>query len=481
MADGATTPNSCKLDLSKSKNNDDGSPKEKKLKPWPNDFRLMDIGIVSCVLIVGIIIAVVVIFTQKEPQEPQRPTTQLFDVLKNSANFLPESYEDIIATTEDNTPQERAADWVIHKDTRKVVSAFDKWFIVRYVLATLFYSTGGETSWMDKTGWLQDENTCEWKGVECVGNTSVERIVGVEQFVELDLNRNGLEGKIPEEVALLDNLKSVFLNNNKLNGTIPAEFGNMTLLEVIHLQKNELTGDMPASLIDLTTEPGVLTDILSDCGDSGLIQCEDCEDLWCASTRKDAIFNKLLYETTALPESVDNYYSLVERGIPTLPDDYAAIIDTMDSNTPQERAADWLLHKDPRPLNTPDDKWLLVRYALATLFFSTGGETSWVDKSNWLEHEDTCKWKGVRCSGNSTLVENFESLTLTNNNLTGEITPDFGLLDEVKFVYMNDNELTGTIPPELGGMLSAREFGHKCDKKTFDDHLAWKRIIPAST
>mmetsp|Transcript_32184 Transcript_32184/g.47345 ORF Transcript_32184/g.47345 Transcript_32184/m.47345 type:complete len:341 (-) Transcript_32184:484-1506(-) len=261
-------------------NNGDG---KKKLRPWPNEIRPMDVGIVVSVILIAIAVFLGLNYRSIFGTGVVIPREdRLYKVLREASESLPESYESLTDTTERNTPQERAADWVLNKDPSQISNSNDKWLTTRYALATLFYSTGGETLWEKNTNWLEHENACKWHGVNCIGNIKMEeRLVLVEQFESLDLKSNGLNGNISPEIGLLRDVRLVFLNDNDLVGNIPSELGQMKALETIHLQANKLTGDMPSSLMELTYSPGVLADLWNDCGDSGLITCNDCLAFWC--------------------------------------------------------------------------------------------------------------------------------------------------------------------------------------------------------
>ena len=78
--------------------------------------------------------------------------------------------------------------------------------------------------------------------------------------------------------------------------------------------------------------------------------------------------------------------------------------DLDDPSTPAGEAAEWILNGDPAmpdPCRDPDA--VVDRFALATFYYSTGGE-QWRNNDAWLSEEDACDWFGVRCDGD-TIVE----------------------------------------------------------------------------
>lgn len=61
-----------------------------------------------------------------------------------------------------------------------------------------------------------------------------------------------------------------------------------------------------------------------------------------------------------------------------------------DPGSPQSKAYSWL-HQDPN-WETYNQQTLLERFALATVYFSTGGE-NWKQNNNWLSYDvETCAW-----------------------------------------------------------------------------------------
>jgi len=117
--------------------------------------------------------------------------------------------------------------------------------IDRFVLATMYFATGGE-NWYESTGWLEpDQHHCSWARVVCAGYT--DRII-----VDIDLSRNNLTGTIPATLSLLHDLISVwFPDNPSLGGPIPGDvLGSLPRLKILYLQDCSFTGTIPESLLD---------------------------------------------------------------------------------------------------------------------------------------------------------------------------------------------------------------------------------------
>jgi hypothetical protein len=110
------------------------------------------------------------------------------------------------------------------------------------------------------------------------------------------------------------------------------------------------------------------------------------------------------------------------------------------------------------------DEGIIDIYALATLFFSTGG-TFWKVNTSWKSSSPVCSWYGVACDDSNHVV----SIALPGNNLAGSIPPEVALLAP-RVVKSNErttglvrldlsgNGIGGSIPSEVSQLLSLEEF-----------------------
>ncbi|KAM1230251.1 hypothetical protein ACFX2G_041326 [Malus domestica] len=72
-----------------------------------------------------------------------------------------------------------------------------------------------------------------------------------EEFASFDISCNKFEGKIPEFIGNLTELRSLNLSHNILTGSIPSSFGNLMKLESLDLSQNKLSGRIPQQLVQL--------------------------------------------------------------------------------------------------------------------------------------------------------------------------------------------------------------------------------------
>ena len=91
-----------------------------------------------------------------------------------------------------------------------------------------------------KLNWSYSEPITSWRGVVVAG--APPRVVAV------NLSGAGLSGRIPAELAALDQLGWLRLSDNRLTGAIPPELGRLTNLRELALQGNALTGAVPSQL-----------------------------------------------------------------------------------------------------------------------------------------------------------------------------------------------------------------------------------------
>ena len=130
--------------------------------------------------------------------------------------------------------------------------------------------------------------------------------------------------------------------------------------------------------------------------------------------------------------------------------------------TAQNRAYLWLLNNSN--LSTFTDSTKIQRYALATLFYTTNGKTTWqanIRNGGWLTNAPECNWATTAsnpCSGTT-----YTSLTLDFVGVSGQLSPEIGLLSSLSRLNIQGNSggapgLSGTLPESLGNLTNMESF-----------------------
>jgi Leucine-rich repeat (LRR) protein len=129
-------------------------------------------------------------------------------------------------------------------------------------------------------------------------------------------------------------------------------------------------------------------------------------------------------------------------------DDGAAL---NDIHSPQFRAYAWLVADVSYAGGYVVDR-LFQRYALATLYFATGGP-HWLNSDKWISLLNECDWHGLHGCQDATLNGNaINSIDLGGNGLKGTIPPEIFGFQELSSLFLAENELSGPIPSVIGKM-----------------------------
>jgi len=129
-------------------------------------------------------------------------------------------------------------------------------------------------------------------------------------------------------------------------------------------------------------------------------------------------------------------------------------------NSPQSKALRWLRTNSflqDYPLSRR-----LQRFALATFYYSTGGERRWANRDGWLSDDDECTWYATT---NKTQVDSpcdgigreVKRLLLSRNDLRGTLPLELSLLSSLEVIDLEQNLVTGLIPTTLGKLSELRE------------------------
>ena len=257
------------------------------------------------------------------------------------------------------------------------------------------------------------------------------------RVLEVNLPRRGLRGRLPSELAALDQLRTLKLHYNELKGSIPPELGSLKHLRQLVLKSNALTGSIPPELgglrhlRELVLGYNALTgSVPPELGDLKHLRLLNLVDNALTGSIPQELgglsFLRLLrLEGNALTGAVPA--ALRET----------ALIDRDQGRycQPTGGVGDALL-RDCRLL-------LNVRDALS------GGL-----ELNWLRSVPIGAWKGVELGGAPLRVR---QLKLDGERLLGRLPPGLGKLAGLEVLSLEGNALSGSVPPQLGELANLRE------------------------
>ena len=250
------------------------------------------------------------------------------------------------------------------------------------------YNATGGGSWSDDTNWMNA--TKGFRSWYGVSGPPIRgQAPGYQGRVQvLSLNGNNLSGELPPELVDLKDLLYLNLADNNLTGEIPSGLDSMKELIELDLSNNRLSGEIPPELTNL---PRLRRMYLGGNQFTGCIP-------------------------GGLRLVAEN--DLSELGLPFCGEQGTVV----HPGTPTA--------------------------ALVAIYNATGGE-NWRNNTNWLTSELISEWYGVNIDRRSNRII---GLHLNGNNLSGEIPPQLGDLESLKYLNLAGNNLTGEIAPELGDL-----------------------------
>jgi len=354
------------------------------------------------------------------------------------------------------------------------------------ILKKIYASTNG-TQWTQKWDISQNKlHEVSWYGV------------GTKEghVVSLSLAGNNLSGTLPAELSDLVYLETLNLQTNAITGSIPSNLGNLQNLKTVNLQSNKFEGTLPnlsgiSGLKKLSvsgnlfkgTIPGHLNDFDNieqiDLSNNGFDALEkpftynldqvyvnirgqviakeeylylrgdeivvDLPSITTYNETDQDFSGKYLFELQAnnfkISEAtaVDNTLTFPNIAISSIP---AGAKITIWQRTGTSHGTYLQFKGIADGSETP---LIAEEYDALVAFFQNAGGTSWKEpwdvSSNNL-HEK--KWKGVITNDGHVI-----SISLTDNNLKGNISAELGKFTELQNLTLNRNKLKGTIPESV--------------------------------
>uniref|UniRef100_A0A0D9WLL0 non-specific serine/threonine protein kinase n=1 Tax=Leersia perrieri TaxID=77586 RepID=A0A0D9WLL0_9ORYZ len=233
----------------------------------------------------------------------------------------------------------------------------------------------------------------------------------------LDLSNNNLSGHLPDCWNRNSTLRVVDFSNNNLEGEIPSSMGSFSRLRSLHLNNNRLSGMLPSSLQYCKML------ILLDVGENNL---KGYIPLWIAKSLDSLMILRLRSNQFYgnIPTCLSQLQGLhvLDLGNNKLS---GHIPHSLGNFTAMASQNTWQLD--------PNEFFLLTNYHIyhINLYLMTKGEELTYSTNLYL----------------------MKSIDLSDNELTGGVPFEMGVLVELNCFNLSGNNLSGTIPETFGRML----------------------------
>ena len=263
-------------------------------------------------------------------------------------------------------------------------------------------------------------------------------------------------------------MRGTFYNAFSFNQDISSwEVSNVVTMRSMFLQATSFNQDLsawrPTSAISLNSMFfGATSYNQSLCQWGGAFQRRsgDAEDMFVGTSCP--INNREIHLGAPIPTPLCEVCDPLFDTLCKLMDDCSVLY---AEDAPQAAAFDWLRNSNVDLFSL---KKIVQRFALAVLYFATGGET-WTNQNFWLTPIDECLWAssgtGFPCDLDRVLL----SIELENFGLLGELPSEIRLLTDLTTFNVRRNTLFGEIPSELGSLVSLEEL--ELDKNSFVGEL----------
>jgi hypothetical protein len=181
------------------------------IRPLFRDWKVLTAIIILTLIIVGLAVGLT-ISSEKDEQAQNNPNATMFlppetiteneKIMNSLLQTLPPTLSQLVSIP--GSPQRAALNWLV--DSNVLRGMEPSTILQRFLLSDLYFSTGGFSTWVNRTGWLSTDDECTW-----FQSSDDYKMDGYSEQLQRQLETCNSEGK----------LQTLILSENGLTGTIP--------------------------------------------------------------------------------------------------------------------------------------------------------------------------------------------------------------------------------------------------------------------
>jgi Leucine-rich repeat (LRR) protein len=353
------------------------------------------------------------------------------------------------------TAESRALTWIIQNDTlfnKSNLLTLNSFAIdnevsrrvrQRYSLYTFWFQQVDEAgefvnSWTNTSGWLQVENECNWTGIFCDENGSVNQIFFYNYSIDLG---NNFVGSIPPDIGLLTSLRNFSLRSSDVTGTIPESIGQCSQMFIFDISNCSVTGTLPSSLgqwtdlyfldVSVNKITGTLPSLLGQ---------------WTEIYGFDVSKNNI---TGTLPSLLGQWTDI--HGFDVSENNITGTLPSLLGQWTNIMFFDISSNKITGTIPDSAASWTNISSIDVSNNTLSGSIPSFISQWTHLARISL----GFNQFTNTIpedigILTDIYSLRLTNNSLSGTLPSSIGRMTNLVWFYVGGNNLTGTIPSSIG-------------------------------
>ncbi|KAL3739434.1 hypothetical protein ACJRO7_020799 [Eucalyptus globulus] len=316
------------------------------------------------------------------------------------------------------------------------------------------------------------EHCCEWDGVKCNNRTG--------HILELDLEQCDLGGKVLPALSELKHLKYLYLRQNNFIGYLPNQFGDFKDLEALGLGYNLISGPIPTTMGQLSSlrylflnENNLSGNIPESIGQlSNLIYLDFrnnrldgvVSELHLANLTSLTYFmfslNKLVINVSASwvpPFQLRMIYLSSCKVGPEFPNWLQTQRNIISLHMSNVGIAAEVPHWLPDVLKNIEELDLSSNMLRGNIFEIVGKKTPGLYQLSLSGNNLSGDISNFTCMFNALVY-----LDLSKNQLSGRLSPCWGLQSSLDWISLGDNKLNGQFPNYLCELQELRVLGlHK--------------------